>query len=196
MQLHRKLVFYRAGLLDPAERHDFEQLLLRSPELQAQLASLDSRWSPEVDVEVPRWRVPPPGLGVGARAGLPAVFSESTLRPGDRFTVRIDPLTSPEAHRVVIMQRLGRDWDVVFPKAPHQSISLDQLPLDEDGCFQLDLVARAPGGRQRWAVALPWERSMNLTWSHATPDWDWLRMGVASGQIPVASVDIEVREAA
>ena len=37
---------------------------------------------------------------------------------------------------------------------------------------------------------------MNLTWSRPTPDWDWLRIGVASGQIPVASVDIEVRDAA
>ncbi|MCB9742118.1 MAG: hypothetical protein H6741_00575 [Alphaproteobacteria bacterium] len=195
MRTDRSLVFYRAGLLDPAQAAEVEARLEASPGLRAALAALDQRWTPEVEVSVPLWRIPPPGLGVGASAGLPAVFSESSLRPGDRFHVRIDPLPEPERRRVVVLRRHGRAWDVVFPTRAAHELHLHQLEQEGDGSYRLDLTARGPAGRQRWAVALPWAEKI-VDWD--SPDearWGELRQAVATGKVPVASVEITVSEA-
>ncbi|MCB9760267.1 MAG: hypothetical protein H6739_10565 [Alphaproteobacteria bacterium] len=195
MSIDRNLVFYRAGLLDPAQTIEFEEQLAASPELRERLEALDARWTPEVDVETPNWRIPPPGLGVGASAGLPEVFSESTLRPGDRFQIRIDPLPTPERRQIVILRRQTRSWEVVYPTRPDQAATLKDLSRDEDGSYRLDLSAQTPGGRQRWAVALPWVDSL-VDWSRSEAErWDRLQEAVSTGQIPVASVEIDVEEA-
>lgn len=196
MHAERDLVFYLAGLLDPAESARLEERLARDPELHAALVSLSGRWNPDVEVVVPQWRIPPPGLGVGAAAEVPAVFSEQTLRPGDRFSVRIDALADADRRRVVVLRKAEGGWDVVFPAAERSAITLQDLAKDAEGCFQLDLTAQEPAGRQRWAVALP-QTGQPVDWSLPHQErWQWLQDAVAGGEVPVASVDIRVSQAA
>lgn len=195
MPVERDLVFYLAGLLDPAQALRFEERLAADPSLQAALVGLSGRWSPDVEVSVPQWRVPPPGLGVGAMAEVPAVFSEQTLRPGDRFSMRIDALPDAGLRRVVVLRKIDSGWDIVYPSAAGQTLTLTDLKQDTEGCFQLDLTVQSPPGRQRWAVALP-EVAAKVDWS--LPEdrrWRWLRDAVAGGGVPIASVDIEVASA-
>ena len=192
MPVERDLVFYLAGLLDPPQALRFEERLANDPALQGALSALAGRWSPDVEVFVPPWRVPPPGLGVGAAAGVPAMFSEQTLRPGDRFSMRIDPIPDARVRRVIVLRKVDSGWDVVYPAAAEQALTLTDLKQDTDGCFQLDLTVQSPPGRQRWAVALP-ETAKSVDWSlPADSRWRWLRDAVAGGEVPIASVDIEV----
>ncbi|MCB9765423.1 MAG: hypothetical protein H6739_36955 [Alphaproteobacteria bacterium] len=193
MSIHRDLVFFRAGLLDPDQAVELADRLASDATLRARLAALDDRWNPEVDLSVPKWRLPPPGLGVGASAGLPMVFSASGLRPGDRFQVRIDPLPDPGARAVVVLRRAADGWAIRYPRGPREALRLDQLPRDELGAFPLDLRADADPGRQRWGVALP--RIDHLVAQPRGQEWAWLRRGAASGRVPVATVDVVVDEA-
>lgn len=130
----------------------------------------------------PAWRVPPPGLGLPLRTSLPAVMAGDDAVPiGERFVVRV-PFQGTE-REVVVLRRTEGTWEVLAGPVP-----LGRLACDAEG-HRLDLVARGPSGRQRWAVAL-----LTVgTELHGDAPWYGLQRAIATGEAEIGAVEVEVR---
>lgn len=186
------LLLYAADALDPAHAASVAAALAASPGLRARLGSLREHLG---DLpEAPVFRIPPPGLGLSATAGQPLVMGPPRLRVGDRFQVRLAARPIPDGDGVVVLRDLGAGWRIVTPSHPQDAVPLSRLPVETDGCHRVDLVARPPVGRQRWAVALVPLRS----WPGPPPPvsavqpWAQLCRGLADGSVPVGVVEIEL----
>lgn len=179
---------YLAKALDPARTLEVDEEMQADPELAVRLSLLAGALrTPERPI--PTWRVPPPGvtawqLGLGSTP----VLGEDQIRPGDRFRLVLDPAVGSE-RQVVLLFREKADWSVVYPQEPDDEVTLGELPRAGEN-IALDVVARGQAGLQRWAVALPNRRA---NWD-AADRWGWLREAIASGEVPIMSMDVDVVE--
>jgi len=191
----RDLLAWLAGALEPGRALDVQEEVSAFPEVRARVALLTQRL--QEDQIRPVWRIPPPGVAGGRRgftlerAAL-AVMGEEVIRPGDRFTVRIGAVPDAEDRRLVVLYRRGADWDVVFPSREDEDVQLDVIPAEPSGERVLELVAQEDLGEQRWAVALPLADPVD--WSLAPEArWQSLVERIATGEVPVTSVRIQVQ---
>lgn len=166
-----RIVLCAAGVLDPDEALEVSER-----------GALPVAVASEPLVEPPLWRVPPPGLGLTLRSSTPAVMSADAAVPiGERFVVRVPPQGGDR--EVVILRRTDGAWEVLAGPVP-----LEHLARDDEG-HRLDLVARGPSGRQRWAVAL----LSAGTELHGDTPWSGLQRAIATGQAEIGAMEIEVR---
>ncbi|NOY27748.1 MAG: hypothetical protein GXP62_17940 [Oligoflexia bacterium] len=187
------LLLYAADALDPDVAVVVRSALKRTPALRDRLRQLGMQAA--VPPQRPAaFRVPPPGLGLAMWVGRPRVMGPACLRVGDRFQVRLDPRQHPDREGVIILRDLGEGWQVVTPARVLDAVSLSRLPVEADGCHRVDLVARPPAGRQRWAVALvPLNHLPAATPPLAQVEpWSELRRGMADGTVPVGVVEIQL----
>ena len=188
----RLLLAWLAGALDPGRASEVAEDVAADPMLQARVAALGAQLADPP--AAPSFRLPPPTRpSFGMRRQLAIAMGDTTLRPGDRFRLALDPPDDAE-RIVVVLRRVTSDWSVVFPTDPDEVLPVGALPT-EDGSPILDLVVDRPG-RQRWAVALP-AASVAIDWTapEATR-WQALSAGIADGSIPVTSIELEVEAAA
>lgn len=183
------LLLYVAEALDPADAAMVRDAVAADPTLRTRLDAL------EKDLALlpgpASFRIPPPGLGLQASAGQPAVMGPASLRVGDSFQVHLEPRPAPEQDGVVVLRDLGEGWQVVSPARPAEAVSLARLPVESDGRHRVVLLARPPAGRQRWAVALV---PLGRATPSDPPDAPWLDLqrGLADGSVPVGVVEIEL----
>lgn len=190
------LLAYLAGALDPGATKQLEEELTASLALRQRLAALRARLD-RIDRQARGWDLPPPGVSSGqrpfaAQLELRLVMDGGPLRPGDRFSVLLEPVEdAADRFLVVLLRRDGR-WEPVFPTCAEERTPVTALPLLDDGRRRLDLIAQEPPGRQRWAVAQA-PADLPIAWD-ADPDTCWaaLREGIADGSIPVVGLEIEV----
>jgi hypothetical protein len=100
---------------------------------------------------------------------------------GERFSLAVPEGARPEQH-VVILRRVEAEWSVVYPQASGDVSQVGALPE------VIDLVATAPAGRQRWAIAVVDE----IEWPEP---WAAIQAVVARGKAICESVDVEVAPA-
>lgn len=187
------LIAYHCGALEPGPALEVEHALRLDPLLAVRARALEQRLI-EPPPTADRFRIPPPGLGTSGfglqgTAGL-VMSSDDTLRPGDRFRVGLPAVVAAD-HRVVVLYR-SDNWQVVFPTRREEEVTLEVLPTDDEGRRVLDLSARSERGRQRWAVALP-PIGMAIDWhAEETQRWAGLQEAIATGRVPVASVEVHV----
>ena len=184
----RTLLAWLAGGLDPARASEVAEDVGADRALQARAALLEGQLA---DRLASPWRLPPPGLGgFGMSRDLDIVMGDPTLRPGDRFRLRIGvPDETPRV--VVVLQRGSESWRVMFPVEQEDTLMLDELPQDQ-GLRLLDLVVHDLG-LQRWAVALP-PRALEVSWKTQDESirWSSLMTGIEDGTIPVNAVQLQV----
>lgn len=180
---------WAAGALEPGEEALVAHALAGDPALAAQAEQIGAALDRD---EARTWWLPPPAsAGLGALRVAAGVLAGESLRPGDRFTLRIPPLPDPGRRQVVVLQRGAGDWQVVFPRAPQEAVTLECLEPSPDGGWRLDLAARPETGRQRWAVALPLPDEACPDWSAPEP-WSVLSSAIRRGAVAASSVDVEV----
>lgn len=186
------LLLFAADALDPGPAALLRAELARDPALQAHLDAL-ARDLDELPPS-PGFRVPPPGLGLQVGLQQSAVLGPALLRVGDRFEVCLPPRPSPEREGAVVLRDVGAGWQVVAPVQPDHAVALSRLPRGSDGCHQVNLLARPPQGRQRWAVALvPMDQLPGAPPPVPSVEpWHSLRQGLAAGTVPVGVVEIEL----
>lgn len=151
------LAAWVAGALDPARREEVARAVAVSPDLQRKVEEL-SQEIVATRPPAPRWRIPPPGLGLAVHATPVAVLDAAPSR------VRVELPATERA--VVLLRRQGAEWEVAAVLAPGPSIDL------------------AVG--EEWAVALAepgWDRVADEGAAFAV-----LREGIAHGRVPVASI--------
>ena len=170
------LYAWKTGALDPPDQLRVEEALRRDPTLLARMLALEEPSSAPNDP----WRLPRHGWGLQARLLEANVFSER-LRPGDRF--RVAMRVPDDADRSVVVLRRTDAWHVVFP-TDGATLRAGDLPL-EGGDRVLDLSTGPDPGLQIWGVALP-------TPDFVEPGWARLRAAIASGEVPVTQVRIDV----
>ena len=90
--------------------------------------------------------------------------------------------------------RDSESWTVVSPTMPGDGVHLSDLPRTQDGHHILDLVAGEGGGIQRWAVVLSQAETAVGLEAKQEESWRLLRHGVALGENPAISIDVEVSE--
>lgn len=165
-----RVALWRAGVLDPDEALDVAERVQGSPDAPLEASGDGSAW-----------RVPPPGFGLPLETALPeAMASEPEVPIGERFVVRVPERAACD---VVVLRRDGQSWDVLAGP-----VALERLAKDGEG-HRLDLVARGPSGRQRWAVAL----LPAGTELHGSTPWYGLQRAIATGKAEIGSVEIRVR---
>ena len=200
----RELAWYTTNLLEPDRTADVERALLRSPDARERLAvvTAELRMDEVFDEPVARdedLRVPPPGIAGGRGAFIVStvaadVMSGVGVRPGERYRIRLAPVADAAARQVVVLRRATQGWDIAYPNHPDEVLPLEALEEDARGARHLDLIARGPGGRQRWAVALP-PLALLVDWeARGMGRWGALRENLAAGRVPVAAVDIVVQD--
>jgi hypothetical protein len=118
---------------------------------------------------------------------------DGALRPGERFALTLGAVADPDTRMVVVLRRdASGPWTVVFPEDPEDVIPLSALPADATGARRLDVVAAPTPGTQRWAVALPLIEP-GPDWSVGSAErWAGLRGALGRGEVPAASVVVEV----
>jgi hypothetical protein len=186
------LLLFAADALDPGQAATVRAELARDPALEAHLLAL-SRDLDEEPVEQ-GFRVPPPGLGLPVTLQQAAALGPALMRAGDRFEVCLPPRPAPEREGVVVLRDIGAGWQIVSPLQPDRAIALSALPRSPDGGHQVNLLARPPRGRQRWAVALvPMDQLPGAPPPLASHEpWGSLRQGLEAGTVPVGVVEIEL----
>ncbi len=187
------LLLYLAEALDPGAQAAVESWLRDHPALRERLEALRAEADPVLGEG--GLRIPPPGFGLELSAGQPRVMGPTVLRVGDRFQIHLAPRPVPEADGVVVLRDLGAGWQVLTPSQPERALRLARLPVDDDGRHRVDLVARPPAGRQRWAVALLPVDDLPVEPPGGRDAWAFLHRGLESGEIPVGVVEIDLRGA-
>ena len=182
---------YVAGALEPPRALEVTEAVAADPQLGLRLEAVQAALA-QGPADRGEWRIPPPGVGLRLMLSASAApVMGDTIRPGDRFRVRVDRTDDPK-RRIRVLFRAGQRWQVMFPAGPDEELTVAELPTDESGKRHLDLVAQPPLGAQRWAVALC-DPSETVDWSAAEgPRWAALRVGITAGQVPVAAVEVEV----
>jgi hypothetical protein len=189
------LLAWLADALEPGDAQALAAHVAADPVLQVRLrqlrAKLDARARPRA------WQIPPPGIAGGQRpvqvsAHHAPVMGATRPRVGDRFRLRIDTQAAPTS--VVVVLRHEQHWSVVTPTAPGEIFRVEQLPHDEGGWW-VDLLAPAPAGRQRWAVALIPAAQVSQTlptrWEGDEP-WATLQQAIAAGTVSVSATEVDV----
>lgn len=180
-------------LADALEPHDKAELVAQieaDPALGRRRDEL-ARTLVEPPAPSSSWRIPPPGLGLRARTGLPAVLGTERIRAGDHFKISLPPFDEAGRLGVVVLREEDLGWVVLSPAAPREAVSLDRCARQDGVDLVVDLVARRPLGRQRWAVAL---LPLPVPEGPGEDPWSPVRLAVAEGRVPVGSVEIEVVE--
>lgn len=185
-----QLLAWLSGALEPGRARQVARLVEATPTLRDRARRLAEGL--ELANPTSPWRIPPPGVRGGreplqARPEAADVLGDDRVRPGDRFQVHLGPVTRPaERCLVVLYHRDG--WQVVFPTSAEDLVSPEVLDREPDGSWVLDLAARDERGPQRWAVALPLRGLL----SEDLMDWTRVMAGVTAGDVPVASVEVDV----
>lgn len=187
------LLLYLAEALDPGAQAAVEAWLRDQPSLRQRLEFL--RAEPGPVLAEGGLRIPPPGFGLDLSAGQPRVMGPTVLRVGDRFQIHLAARPTPDTDGVVVLRDLGTGWQVLTPSVPERALRLARLPIDDDGRHRVDLVARPPAGRQRWAVALLPVGDLPPDPSSGSDAWAFLHQGLEAGVIPVGVVEIDLRGA-
>ncbi len=178
----RMLRQYLAGALEPPDSERVERALKRAPALRDRLATL-------VDTTIPahssRWVVPPPSLRSGMRAtAAPAAVMESGSAAG-WLVLRMQIPAEQLDHVVLVLERVGAEWEVVFPSMAEEMVTASALPRIGDA-VQLDLAA---GQHRRVAVVfIPPDHSIDFTLGVAQR-WSEVKDSMSAGKLPVVSLD-------
>lgn len=186
------LHLHLAGILDPDQALEVKERLQALPEARTRLARLVA--ATELEHPVSPWQIPPPGLGWPSRASAADVMSGEGIRVGERFCLTLAPIEAPDDVDVVILRREDGQWQVLAPRSAEERFPLSAFARDADGRHRIDLMARPPTGRQRWAVALM-PRATEVDWK-APEDtrWQTIQRGIAEGAITVSSIDVTVSD--
>lgn len=178
---NRLLGQYLAGALEPPERRRVERALAERPEARSRLDALRA-----LEHDEPRhpWIVPPPSLPSALQAtSAPAAVMEAGS--GAWLVVRLAVADDQQDHVVVVLERTGEAWEVVFPATAEERTTVGMLPREGEQA-RLDLAEIPP---RRIAVALvPPDVAIRFE-SGADERWSAVRAGLASGTIPVVSFD-------
>lgn len=184
-----ELIALISGALEPSRAREIEEEL--GPTEKQRIALLTARLQASADPPRSRWLIPPPGTSAGRRPfslmALPAaLMGDNKVVAGDRIEVRLGDIKNPDQHRIVVLFREDDDWELVFPTKTIDALTVADLP-EANGWRRLDLVARSKPGTQRWAIALP-PTDMTVDPQHL----EELERGIATGEVPITSVEFEV----
>ena len=185
-----ELALWLADALDPGQGAELQALIDADPALRLRLATLSLSLDPGANV-AEGWRIPPPGLGWRTRTAVPAVMGTERIRVGDHFPVHVASPDAPDRMGVIVLREEAGRWAVLSPDAPDQVVTLDRCARRADDELVVDLVARRPLGRQRWAIAL---MPVPLPQGDAGDPWGPVREALAQGSVAVGSIEIEVVE--
>jgi hypothetical protein len=180
-------------LLDPDDAHELRQ------RLAAQRPKARRTTRTAAPTQRSTWRIPPPAMGWPARLRSPSVLGgtqqEATqqVRIGDRFQIHIDDLPDADQQILVVLQRIGlADWTVLSPVSDSRLHTLSSCRLSPEGARKIDLLARGPVGRQRWAVALlPAPIDVDFTLP-APQRWSGVQRLISQGGVRISAVDVDV----
>lgn len=186
----RELALWLADALDPGQGAELQAQIDADPALQQRLSAL-SLPVDTGDGAGGGWRIPPPGLGWRTRTAVPAVMGTERIRVGDHFPVHVARPDAPDQMGVIVLREEAGHWAVLSPESPQQVVTLDRCARRVDEELVVDLVARRPLGRQRWAIAL---MPVPLPQGEAGDPWGPVRDALAQGAIAVGSIEIEVVE--
>ncbi|MEQ1505169.1 MAG: hypothetical protein ABMB14_23250, partial [Myxococcota bacterium] len=119
-----------------------------------------------------------------------AVMDAGAARPG-WVVIHLDVGPDQRSAIVVVLERRGAAWDVLFPTAPDEVRTAEALAPD-GGPVRLDL-ALPPGEPRRVAVVLV-PADWDLAWDAAEDErWARAREAVGNGDLQVVSFDVEDR---
>lgn len=185
MTSRETLVLYVAGLLNPPDEAEVADRLASSPALRRRLARIRR---PAASASA-GWCLPPPGLGMPLTLPGHEVLSVVTVQSGACFHMELPDRDDAAAREVVVLRREAGRWEVLAPRRADERARLDEFSM-VGKVRRITLVARG-AGPQRWAVALPpWREERDP----AAPDaWADLILALEAGEVPVGSVDVEVR---
>ncbi|MCK6502525.1 hypothetical protein L6R53_03870 [Myxococcota bacterium] len=182
------LLLLEAGALDPAQAARTRAWLVAHPEDAVELVDDEPIAS--------AWRLPPPGMGLGLRAGMPGVLAGEGLRPGDRVDLRLE--ARPDADRlgvVLLRQAQGPGagpWAVEAPRSQAELVPLSRYPREADGRHSLSVRVQPPAGRQRLGLALvPLDLPIDWT-APGEARWSALLEAVRRGEVAVGTTDLTV----
>lgn len=193
--LRSQLILYLAEVLDPPDSAEIERRLEAEPGLAQELAVLRSTRAEPEPLQIPAWRIPPPGVQIGfgdekiVIAAAP-VLSEGPIRIGSRIRLQLPSLDDAGLRELVVLRRAGGAWTVLSPRQPSEVVRLSQLTRQETGEHVLDLTVPGPPGRSRVAVALPMIGGIDWKLS-ASERWSMLQRDLALGEVPLVSFDLE-----
>lgn len=177
----RTLRQYLAGALEPPDQEEVERELGSSPTLRDRLAVLMATTlaAPEAS-----WVLPPPQVRGPLRAAAAPVATMDAGSDTGWLVVRLDVPTERADHHLVVLERRGSAWEVLYPGPDDPPLRASDLPL-EGGQRRLDLstVGREP---RRIGVVLTDREPA------ATDDrWEQVRDALAAGE--AVSVTFDVR---
>jgi hypothetical protein len=191
----RVLRQHLAGALDPPEREQVERALASDPALRERLALLLATTH---DAPAPGlaptgaglagWVVPPPAARTLGGSAAPVAVMGGAEGTG-WVVLRLD--VSPEQldHRVVVLERTGAEWDVVFPCSADEECPARALPR-EGGQLRID-VATAGAGRAHRIAAVLVPPAPPLDWTLPPVErWARVRDALAAGELPAVAFDM------
>lgn len=182
------LLLLDAGALDPSQAARVRAWLAVHPDDAVPLVE-------DRPVET-GWRLPPPGLGLGLRAGLPGVLAAESLRPGDRVDLRLDAREDADQVGVVLLRQVagpdGDEWQVEAPRSPAELVPLSRYPRQDDGRHSLSVRVQPPRGRQRLGLVLV-PLDLQVDWAtEGDARWRTLLTAVRRGELPVGTTELRV----
>ena len=173
----RMLRQFLAGALDPPEHEAVERALAADPSLHTRLATLLAA-TPAVPEAADRWSLPPPGVVAGLRGTVEAAPVMGLGPSEDWVVLRLDIGRDRDADRVVVLERHGEDWTVVFPATADEETRVESLPREGD-LVRIDL--RVEGHRAAVVLVPP---EWPVDWSKP-PNERWERVRAQLGELPV-----------
>jgi hypothetical protein len=178
----RLLRQYLAGALEPPEQARIERALAGAPEIRERLALL---LATSIDEPEAAWHVPPPSLAVGLRSTSAPAAMMDAAGGGGWLVVWLEAGDDRLDHRVLVLERAGAGWEVVFPSSAEELVTVGALPR-EGGRTRLDLD---PGAARRVAVVLvPPDLQIDFG-IPADARWSGVQEGLRAGELPVVSLD-------
>lgn len=187
-----QIALFVAGLLDPDDALDLAERARADDRLATRIRRARQTLAAVAPAADP-WRLPPTGACLRALAVRPATFGRELLRVGQRFQILIDPIDDAAGREVLVLQRIDGRWVVRAPMSAGERVGLLDLQRTDQGAHRVDLRVAGPPGPQRWAVVLPPESMVD--WASEPPErFDRLRAALVTGEVPAATVAIEVEE--
>lgn len=177
----RLLGQYLADALEPPERRRVERALDELPEARARLERFRAA---DLDEPTDPWIVPPPSLPTPLQA-TPAPAAVMDTSASAWWVVRLDVSEEHHGHVVVVLEREGGSWEVVFPTSAAERTLVGALPREGDQ-VRLDLAA---GGPRRVAVALvPPDIPIDFD-ADENERWSSVKHSIRAGAVPVVAFD-------